>query len=380
MTARKLAGKSWFYDFTLPGHPRQRQAGYRTKAAAQAAEKEKKDELLLGKKLVTFSEAHGMYLASRGHMKARSRDSIDYLWRRIEPSLGHLFIEEISTVAMDALKGGLPLGLAPKTVNQHLIVVRSILRFAWKRQLISHVPHVPMVEGAVPREAQWYTQAERDRLLDYMYRLRPQWYLFFYLTVRLGLRAGEVYAIARSRLQDVPPRLLVDRAVQRGTREREAVLIGRKNHEPVTLDLPRDVVDAVAWHIKQGYAGPEFLFSHSGQFARYIDSHVGPLAYVQRAAGLRELGHHAVGRHSVASQAASCGESIKAIQAQLGHRSAVSTHRYTHVASGAQLRLVESLRPAQPPHLEAIAGAIDTALAEGHGNLTATNEKKHLAG
>jgi hypothetical protein len=104
------------------------------------------------------------------------------------------------------------------------------------------------------------------------------------------------------------------------------------------------VCTLVAWHTKQGFAGSEF-------------------------------GHHAVGRHSVASQAASCGESIKAIQAQLGHRSAVSTHRYTHVAAGAQLRLVESLKPLQPPHLR----AIDTALVGGHGNLTATNEKKHSA-
>jgi integrase len=63
------------------------------------------------------------------------------------------------------------------------------------------------------------------------------------------------------------------------------------------------------------------------------------------------LGHHAIGRHSVASQAATGGSSIKAIQAQLGHRSEQSTHKYAHLGSKAQLRIVEALTPVSPPHM-----------------------------
>jgi integrase len=51
---------------------------------------------------------------------------------------------------------------------------------------------------------------------------------------------------------------------------------------------------------------------------------------------------------------------IKAVQAQLGHRSEQSTHMYAHLGSQAQLRLVESLRPSAPPH----------------GTLTAPSKKK----
>ena len=47
----------------------------------------------------------------------------------------------------------------------------------------------------------------------------------------------------------------------------------------------------------------------------------------------RELSHHQIGRHSVASQAATSGHSIKAIQAQLGHQSAQSTHLYAHISA-----------------------------------------------
>jgi integrase len=66
--------------------------------------------------------------------------------------------------------------------------------------------------------------------------------------------------------------------------------------------------------------------------------------------GLRMLGHHAIGRHSVASQAATGGESIKAIQAHLGHSSEQSTHKYAHLGSKAQFRVVEALAPVSPPH------------------------------
>ena len=142
-----------------------------------------------------------------------------------------------------------------------------------------------------------------------------------------------------------------ERAVQRGNKERPALLGTRKNNKSLMLSLPRDVVDAIRWQINQGYSGEEFLFSANGTFPRHFDSHKRPLRSVQRALGLRALSHHQIGRHSVASQAATGGHSIKAIQAQLGHQSAQSTHLYAHLGYQAQLRLVEALQPVSPPHV-----------------------------
>ena len=99
---------------------------------------------------------------------------------------------------------------------------------------------------------------------------------WLHLTVRLGLRVSEIYAISRSRLRDIPPQLTVDRAVQRGTTDRPAKLITRKNNEGYVLDLTQDIVDAIRWHIRSGYAGPEFLFSKDGTFPRYIDGYKRP--------------------------------------------------------------------------------------------------------
>jgi integrase len=348
MVVRKLA-QSWQYDFTVPGYDRQRKAGYRTKAEAREAEGRAREDLIMGRKRVLFADAYEHY-TSAITMKDRSRDSVEHLWRQIEPVLGHLFVEEVDTPAMDALKRALPHHLGPKSINNRLALVRAILRFGWKRGYLASVPYVPM-ESAPKTQPRWYPEQERDRFLDGLFELQPQWYTFYYITLRLGLRAGEVYAVSRSRLRDIPPQLIVDRAVQRGTKSRPAKLVPRKNNEAYVLDLTQDILDATRWHIRQGYAGPEFLFSKDGTFPRYIDGYKRPARVVQHTLGLPSLSHKGLGRHSVASQAATRGHSMKAIQAQLGHRSEQSTHVYAHLGSRAQLRLVEALQPVAPPHV-----------------------------
>jgi integrase len=291
-------------------------------------------------------------------MKDRARDAYEHVWRRIEPALGHLYVEQIDTSALDAFKRRLPPHLGPRSINHHLILIRAVLRFLWKRSRLKGVPYVPM-ESVPKKHVDWYTRQERDQLLEGFFRLEPQWYLFYYLTTRLGLRTGEVYAIALRQFRHEPPQLVVDQAVQRGTKTRDARLAPRKNDEAYVLDLTSDVLAAVDWHVGEGYAGPDFLFSKTGVFPRYIDSHVRPLKLVQQKLGLRMLSHHKVGRHSVASQAVTGGESVKAVQAQLGHRSEQSTHQYAHLGSGAQRRLVEALKPAHAPHERSMESELD---------------------
>lgn len=367
MAVRKIA-TSWIYDFTLPGFGRQRQGGYRTKAEAEFGEKRAREDLISGARRILFSDGYAEYMAAT-KMKDRARDSCEHLWKRIEPELGHLYVEQVTTPALDAFKQKLPAHLGPKSVNQHLILIRATLRFLWKRSKLKNVPYVPM-EATSKKHVDWYTQEERDQLLEGIFRLEPQWYLFYYLTARLGLRTGEVYAVALRQVRREPPKLVVDRAVQRGTKKREAKLVTRKNDEAYTLDLTADVLEAVDWHVRSGFSGEEFLFSKTGAFPRYIDSHVRPLKLVQKKLGLRMLSHHKLGRHSVASQAVTSGESVKAVQAQLGHKSEQSTHQYAHLGSGAQRRLVEALKPARAPH-EALP-------SRSHGNVAATAARTHL--
>jgi hypothetical protein len=177
----------------------------------------------------------------------------------------------------------------PRTdANSQKLYVDKNGRFLWKRSRLKGVPYVPMETVSKPH-VDWYTKEERDRLLEGMFRLEPRWYLFFYFTARLGLRTGEVYAISHRQIRREPLQLVVDQAVQRGTKKRDSKLATRKNHEAYVLDITEDIVAAVDWHIANGYSGPEFLFSKTGLFPRYIDSHKRPLQLVQEKLGLRLL-------------------------------------------------------------------------------------------
>ena len=261
MAVRKLA-RSWQFDFTLEGHGRHRKGGFRTKVEALEAERQRRSDLIAGRKRFSFAEAYEMYMSAT-HMKALSRDHWERCWPDIKPILGHLFIEEVDTLAMDRLRNSLPKGQAPSSRNHRLSLVRTILRFMWKRGLLAAVPYVPM-ESVPEAQAEWYTEDERGRFLEGMFHMQPRWYTFFYLTTRLGLRTGEVYAISKGRIRDIPPQLIIDRAVQRGTKERPALLGPRKSNQALTLALTADVIDAIRWHIRQSYAGEEFLFSPDG--------------------------------------------------------------------------------------------------------------------
>jgi len=346
----RFNGHSWGYDFQIQGYGRHRKTTFRTRAEAVAAERRKRAEVLAGHRRIMFADAYQMYLDA-STIKDRSRDSYESYWPQIEPTLGHLYLEDVDTLAFDALKKALPDHLGKKSINNRLALARAVLHFCRKRKLIETVPFIPM-ESIPQKVPDWYSDAERDRFLAGCFELQPRWYLFFYLSGRLGLRLGEVYATSRSRLREIPPQLIVDRALQRGTKRRPAEIIDRKNEEAYALQLPRDVVEAIRWHVQRGYSGEEFLFSKTGNFPRYMDSHRRPMRAIQKAMGLREISHHAFGRHSVASQAVTSGHSLRMVQAQLGHRSRQSSEKYAHLASRAQLRLVESLTPSTPPHVK----------------------------
>jgi hypothetical protein len=179
---RKLE-KSWQYDFKLPDKKRVRQGGFRTRQAALTAGQKHLAKMESGAEEITLSDAYKDYMAAT-RLKDRARDTYEHHWKRIEPLLGHYLIDEITTSALDVFKQNLPAHLGPRTVNHHLILVRAILGFMWKRGKLVSVPYIP--RESVPQKHQdWYTQEERDRLLDGMFRMYPQWYLFF--TVKSGI-------------------------------------------------------------------------------------------------------------------------------------------------------------------------------------------------
>jgi hypothetical protein len=184
-----------------------------------------------------MADAYAAYMGAT-QMKDRSRDRAHALWREIEPEIGHLYIEDVDTLALDTFKQKLrakprPNGshvekIGANTMNHYLQLARATLRFMWKRGKLKSVPYVPM-ESVPTNVADWYSADERDTFLDGVFRAEPEWYCFFFLTMRLGLRRGEVYGLAHHQIRREPPMVTIDQSVQRGTKKRAALITTRKN-------------------------------------------------------------------------------------------------------------------------------------------------------
>lgn len=350
MVTRKR-GAGYEFDFTLLGK-RYRKARFRTKAEAVAAEMRKREEVLSGKRRVTFGEAFDAYMQAT-KMAITTREGYQKFWDRdIRKHLAALYVEEVRVEAINKVKASLSLpgNLGPKSVNQRMIVIRSVLRFAWKNEWLAAVPHVPF-ESEERRHIETYDAAEHARLLVGMFEQQPAWYLFFYVTCRLGLRTGEVYALTHDSFRRAQSKLVVDKVFERGTKDRPALLKHtRKAGDTMQLEVTDDIFDAYDWHCARGFAGAEFVFCARDVAPKYLDSHKVPLALVQKALGLRPISHHRIGRHSVGMLAGESGASLKAIQTQLGHKSSQSTLKYLHAAKGEQRKIMETLRPEKAPH------------------------------
>lgn len=348
MVTRKRT-RYWEYDFFLLGK-RHRKGRFKTKAEAAAAEKLKREELLSGETKMTFREAFDAYMASANTMAATTRDDYaKFMERTLAPCIGHLVLSQVTTHEIDKLKQTMPKKWGPKSINQRLILVSAVLRFAWKREWLSHLPYIPM-EKLPRRHVEWYSVDERDQFLQGVFDHQPQWYLFFYLAMRLGLRVGEAYAIEHVQFRADRLQLLVDRSVQRGSKVRQSTVKLRKANDTMILEVTQDVIDAYDWHCRQGFAGKRLVFCPTDEIPKFLDSHKAAIEAVVAATGLRRLTHHKLGRHSVGSQADDAGATSKAIQKQLGHQSAQSTQKYVHGSSKAQRAIVESLRPVRAPH------------------------------
>jgi integrase len=344
-------GKKWEYDFRLLGK-RERDGGFATKPIAVLAEKRKQEELLGGKRM-TYAEAWEKFLAGTRH-EVLTREKYVWLYEKhLSEALGPLYISAIETEHFDELKKRFDPALAASTVNLYLKLAKAPLTFARNRKWILYTPWTPR-EVEREKVERWYTVEQRDRFLEGVFDLAPNWYLFFYLTVRVGLRRGEVYALSHRQFDRERMRLVIDRRAIRGTKSRPArILPGRKarrGQSVLELAVSQDIFDAYDWHCKMGYAGEQLVVAQDDALAAHLDSHAPVMRKVQRKLGLPLFPHHAVGRHSVASQAVEEDVHAKTIQQQLGHHNPATTQRYIHVRSGAQLKIMESLRPARAPH------------------------------
>lgn len=327
--------KGWRYQFqrqkkTYSG------AWYKTKAEAKAAEaaRVKEVEAELKKKAVPiatiFSEIANAYLdwAERKFIAKTYKYKV-FVFKNFIRVMGDLPIQEVTITNLEKY---LNTRSSNTNYNRHRRELCALLRWAWKRRLISEEPCAfldAMPEGRFQKKI--YTQEETIKILLAAGELRP----FFLALYSLAARVGE---INRLRWEDVN---FEKRTVTLWTRKRTG--IWREQVKAMNEDLANEL--RRLYNKRSG----DWVYANPATSKPFVDRRK-QLQSICRKAGVGYLGYHAI-RHSVASLLADTHKiSLPTIQKILGHSRMTTTEKYIHSLGEGEREAAEMLKIDQTMH------------------------------
>lgn len=339
--------KRWRYrvQLRLPDGSRRRVQGTPTRNTKEAAERAERDHINrledairnpkaarkeAAPKFETFAKTFLEISSAQNKPSAiEAKESI--LRVHLTPVFGRKPLDRIGFADIqDYVASKTAKGLAKKTVNNHLTVLRRLLVVARKRGLIDVVPEIEWLKAPKP-EFDFLDYAEAQRLID---GADEEWRPMIVVGLKTGLRLGELLALRwREDVDLVKGQIVVRRSVTRG------VVTSPKSGKKREVDLGDEAIAALkgARHLKG-----DLVFC--GGDGRMLGKNEvkWPLRRACRRAGLRQIGWHVL-RHTYASHLAMRGAPLKAIQELMGHATIEMTMRYSHLSPGVRRDVVRML-------------------------------------
>lgn len=251
------------------------------------------------------------------------------LRRHAYPTLGDRPLSSILPSDVQAWIKGLE--LAPATVGVIHGIVSTIFKSAIRdRRVVAN----PCDGSKLPKiERKQIVPLSTDQVNAVRDALPVELRVLVTLAAGTGVRQGEAFGLTVDRVRFLERTVTVDR--QLVTVQGQAPTFGppktRASHR--TIPLPQVVVDALAAHLAAFPAAPPdgLVFTISGKpITRSVFGHKWRAA-IETAGLPTGTGFHAL-RHYYASLLIRHGESVKTVQARLGHASAVETlDTYSHL-------------------------------------------------
>ena len=292
----------------------------------------------IGSCKLTVNELLALWQAENSQIKATSRERYRALIElHIQPELGARKVRELNEEVLDAfvrkkLKSGRldgRGGLAPKTVRDICIVMKSALKLAKRKYRYSGDGGInaPAIRQ---KQVEVFSQLESQRITAAVLKKLDRSSLGYLLCLETGLRLGEVCALRWSDIDLAEGVLRVQRTVYRinyGKRT-ELVLQTPKSENsvraiPLTakmLSVLRQMKDKKDCCLLTGTERPLEPRTMQYRFRRFLERNNLPLR------------NYHVLRHSCASLLFAQGVSLKEIQAWLGHSTIGTTANiYTHL-------------------------------------------------
>ncbi|MGY5882327.1 tyrosine-type recombinase/integrase [Modestobacter lacusdianchii] len=278
---------------------------------------------------VTFREYAERWRATQVHRPTTAAHVETMLRRHVYPRLGDKRLGSVLPSDVQSLVKQLSLDLAPATVGVIHRILAGIFKAAVRDRRIvaspcqgTKLPKVhrqriePMTLEAV--EALTETMPERYRAL-------------VTLAAGTGLRQGEMLGLTTDRIDFLRRQLTVDRQLVTMPDRAPYLAPPKTQASARVVPLPQVVVDALAVHLAT-WPADEFLFTTE------LGDPIRRTAFSERIwrpalkrAGLSGVTMHSL-RHFYASLLIRHGESVKTVQARLGHASAAETlDTYSHL-------------------------------------------------
>lgn len=240
------------------------------------------------------------------------------------PVLGSKRLDDISTEDVQRLKHALR-GKAPKTVNNVLTVLNTLLKKAAEWKVLDAVPCTIKLLKVPEGSIDFYDFDEYEQMVQTAGSVGANAHLTVLLGGEAGLRGGEMRALEWSDVNFGKRQLRVERNDWKG------VVSSTKGNRVRWVPLTKRLAAALQHH--RHLRGPRVLCHDDGRsLAEYEMTDL--LAKVGRRANIRSNGPHIL-RHTFCSHLAMRGAPARAIQELAGHRDLATTQKYMHLSPSA---------------------------------------------
>jgi len=356
MAVRKIRN-SWWVDITVERRRHRIKSPENTRHGAQAYELVLRNRLRDGGTLFpTKAEApsfeefakkwFGTYVCT--NLRASTIRKYEYALRtHLIPWFGRRRLNVVSGESIERYKQHeLAAGLKAKTINGYLSILRRCLDTAQEWGELSSLPRIKWLK-CEPPPFDFLSFVESARLLAAP--IEEPWPLMIHCALRTGMRVGELIAL-RWECVNLEHRLItVRRSLVRGVES--SPKSNRIRHVPISGDL-LEALDGV--RRASGY-----VFADAAGMPVKHERARRALGRAMRAAGIRPVGWHTL-RHTFASQLASRGVPLQAIQAFLGHATIQMTMRYAHLLPSAYSAAVNELAAGEAHAVQNIGHLLGT--------------------
>jgi integrase len=359
---RKLEGGRWQARYRNPDDRREIAHNFKTKTAAQ----DWLDEVTAGRvrndyvdpragrvRVGTYAERwYDATVVLKPKTRLGYRQILDV---HVLPRWGTVELRAVTASGISAWVAQIASKRSASTTRKALGVLRGVLDLAVADRRVAVNPTVRVKQPRLPLAEQRFltaddlmalaeaTTSERDRLLV----LVLGW---------CGLRFGEAIALQSSDVDVLRRRIRVERsAVEVGA---EIVVGAPKTHQARTVTVPRFLADNLAACMTTVDPSGLLFPDERGGYVRNTNWRRRAFDPAATRAKLTPLRVHDL-RHTAASLSIHAGASVKAVQSQLGHRSATMTlDRYGHL---------------WPDELDALSDALDVVAARSAADSVRTS-------